>query len=293
MRCLLKSPSPPRALLWEVNARRAPGCVGHGLQSSPQEQAVGPGGSRLGAREPAAEPAGPRGSPRPGASQTLVPVLLLLTPAELLPAPSVIPPDPLSTLRSTSQKCEELGQLSPALGVNLSSRQPSMTAASRAGWGTAVPSAHSVNHCSPPPLQPRLSLRFMSCASRKHGAGGAEPWCQLPRSHSSHRACSRSTRSQVVPLHLPSPLWGPGHSCAAGSRHVPALASRGARYHSQGSWEEANTPPPLLTEPTGAPSAGADAGACSKAAPAWIGKCITYGLLSRGCPFLCWNRCLA
>lgn len=40
VRCLLKSPSPPRALLWEASALGAPGCVGHGLQSSPQEQAV-------------------------------------------------------------------------------------------------------------------------------------------------------------------------------------------------------------------------------------------------------------
>lgn len=168
-----------------------------------------------------------------------------------------------------------------------------MTAASRACLGTAMPSARSVNHCSPPPLQPWLRLRFTSRAAGKHGAGGAEPWCQLPCSHSSRQACSHSTRSWVVPLHLPSPLWGPGHSRAAGSGHVPALALRGAWYHSQGSWEEDNVAPPLLTKPTGAPSAAADARACSKAAPAWIAKHINYGLLSRGCPFLCRNRCLA
>lgn len=38
-----------------------------------------------------------------------------------------------------------------------------------------MPSTRSVNHCSPPPLQPLLSLRFTSCAAGKRGAGGAVP----------------------------------------------------------------------------------------------------------------------
>lgn len=55
---------------------------------------------------------------------TLVPVLLLPTQAELLPAPGPIPPAPRSTLWSISQKREDLRQLSPAPRVNLSLKSP-------------------------------------------------------------------------------------------------------------------------------------------------------------------------
>lgn len=111
-------PGEPRASSW---------CPG---PSGPQaaEWAAGPSGSQNSWGHRAAPVLGlgpqPLRSPArlgsPGAGQTLALVLLLPTRAELLPAPSSIPPDPQSTLQSTSQKCEETRQLVPALCVNLS-----------------------------------------------------------------------------------------------------------------------------------------------------------------------------
>lgn len=161
-------------------------------------------------------------------------------------------------------------------------------------------STRSVNHCSPSRLQPLLSLRFMSCAAGKHGAGGAVPRYQPPRSHSSRQACTCSLPAapavRTVPPHPLSPLRGPGCSRAGGtgtSQPCPWGEPGAAWVLLAGRWEEADTPPCLLAEPTCAPSADADARECSKAALAWVGKHINYGLFSRGCPLVCRNRCLA
>lgn len=91
-------------------------------------------------------------------------------------------------------------------------------------------SARSVNHCSPSRLQPLLSLRFMSCAAGKHGAGGAVPRYQPPRSHSSRQACTCSLPAapavRTVPPH-PRPLCGDRGAAALGGQARPSLALGG------------------------------------------------------------------
>jgi len=143
-----------------------------------------------------------------------------------------------------------------------------------------MPAARSVNRCSPPPLQPLLTLGFTSCAAGKRGAGGAVPGCQPPCSHSSHHSSGSRGAARA-----PRPLRRDRAQPRCRDSPVPALRSRGARRR----WEEADAP---LAKPTRSISR-ADAGACSKAAPARVGKHINYRLFSQGCPFLCRNRCLA
>lgn len=151
--------------------------------------------------------------------------------------------------------------------------------------------ARSVNHGSPPPLQPQI---YEACR-REARCWWSRASVPAPRSHSLHQACARSlptvpsVPSEGNRAHLSPVLTGSlGTELPQAARESPVHL----RCRSQGSWEEANATPPLLAQPTRVPAAG-DAGACSKAAPAWLGEHINYSLFSRGCPLLCRNQCLA
>lgn len=169
-----------------------------------------------------------------------------------------------------------------------------------------MPSAHSVNPCSPPPFQataqPQIYelCRWEARCRWSHALVPAAAQRLLaPGLHPQPTACPQSAHSACCLGGAPTPSVpsvGTGAQLRCWERARPSPALTGSLVQlscrSQGSWEEADMSPCLLAEPMRAPSAG-DAGACSKAVPAWVGKHINHGLFSRWCPFLCRNQCLA